>query len=125
MSSGYSGDSQTSGIWAAPASVQSGQILQLRVRSGQCLVVHAGCLRLQEAPSWLADTMFAPACVLRRGACHRLQASGWITLQVQATASFDLLSTPPSFAARWVMGVRRLLGLVRGRRSGTFKPSHS
>lgn len=94
------------------ARLAPGQSLHIAVDAGTAFLVTGGCLRIDEAPRWLADVCVRVGRTLDEGAHHVVDRAGWVTLSaVGAPVQWRCLPAPaPAARSRWP-------GWFRARRS--------
>jgi hypothetical protein len=106
---------------STPIRLCRGQALRLHAAAGTAIVVTDGCLRLQESPLWLCESMFAQSGLLRAGEHHLLERSGWIELRAERAS--ELLLFAPHGKDRLACALRSLAAALRRLRFRQTAPS--
>ncbi|MBV8658545.1 MAG: hypothetical protein JO142_12035 [Burkholderiales bacterium] len=93
----------------------AGSTQQFHACLGDVVVVEAGRVVLEEAPSWLADTVYRTPITLAEGEAHQIARTGWVTLYAHAAARLQRYpaagkpARETTFLSTWRHRVARLM----------------
>lgn len=85
----------------------AGQCLHLAVDAGTVLVAAQGCLRVDEAPRWLAERLVPVGAAVAEGQAYLVAQTGWLCVTAQGAASLARMDRPrrnwrlPAWLAPW------------------------